>query len=452
MFLRSLWNEFFLQTKPLRTVSPRKVMGSLRTVKVQLEQMEDRLCPSPVLLVTDGFNAVSTNEILKFDGSTGSFLSTFVAPNTYLANPDLGMVQGPDGNIYKENFGAGSVLRFDLVTGDPRPADGQSGANFVPPGSGGLSGTEGIAFGADGNLYVASTNTDSVLEYNGTTGAFITTFIASGTGTLHLSNDLKFGPDGHLYVDNFDGSGEVLRFDENTGAPLPGDIGVAAWFINPGDGGLLRPNGFDWGPDGNLYVANADASSTAPRILRYSGTTGAFMDVFVAADPSIGFIDAISWGPDGNLYITSTISGGTGVTGLLSFAPDGTPLGVFGDTASSGLTSAAGLLFYDDGTGPRPHGGSQHHAQLDTLLLPASTLLSPSAGAVQDGPAVHAASTASVSPLSQPTATHDASIRLLPGSWLPAAAHGAFAPEAIFAGLTPAAIDPLFGQVWSGGI
>jgi sugar lactone lactonase YvrE len=336
---------------------------------MQVEAMEDRLCPSLTLLVTDGFNALGTNKILRFDGTDGHFITTFVAPNTFLNNPDLGMVQGPDGNIYKENFGANSVLRFDPLTGAPLPAPGQIGANFVAPGSGGLNQTEGIDFGpVDGNLYVASTGTNNVIKYDGTTGAFLSVFVASGSGGLASSNDLHFGPDGNLYVDNFDATGKLLRFDASTGNPLPASGRTGANFINPGAGGLATPNGFAFGPDGNLYVSNANASATAPRIVRYDGTTGDFMDVFVAADPSIGFIDGIGWGPDGNLYVANTV----GAAGnILRFDSTGAPLGVFGDTGTSGLTSAAGLLIFDDGTAPHGRG---NHGQSNFQLASASLI------------------------------------------------------------------------------
>jgi len=68
-----------------------------------------------------------------------------------------------------------SVLRYDATTGAFRGA-------FVAAGSGGLDQPRGIARGPDGALYVASFFTDEVLRYDGTTGAFVDDFVAAGSG------------------------------------------------------------------------------------------------------------------------------------------------------------------------------------------------------------------------------------------------------------------------------
>ncbi|MCH8275214.1 MAG: PEP-CTERM sorting domain-containing protein, partial [Armatimonadetes bacterium] len=73
--------------------------------------------------------------------------------------------------------------------GSVRRYNGATGAfidEFVPHGSGGLSAPQGLLFGPDDNLYVASQNTDNVLRYDGTTGVFIDQFVVSGDGGLDL--------------------------------------------------------------------------------------------------------------------------------------------------------------------------------------------------------------------------------------------------------------------------
>ena len=55
---------------------------------------------------------------------------------------------------------------------------------------GGLNLTVAVVFGPDGNLYVSGSNSDNVVRYNGTTGAFIDEFIPAGSGGLN----------GHHYI------------------------------------------------------------------------------------------------------------------------------------------------------------------------------------------------------------------------------------------------------------
>jgi hypothetical protein len=64
---------------------------------------------------------------------------------------------------------------------------------------------------------VSSFDTDSVLRFHGTTGAFLGTF-ATGGG-LDAPSGLAFGPDGNLYVSGFV-SNNVVRYNGLTGAAI----------------------------------------------------------------------------------------------------------------------------------------------------------------------------------------------------------------------------------------
>ena len=133
------------------------------------------------------------------------------------------------------SFGNDRVLRYEGT-------DGTFIDTFVAPGAGGLDGPEGLAFGADGHLYVASSGTHSVLRYNGTTGAFINIFVAAHAGGLDGPVGLAFGLDGHLYVASFNND-RVLRYNKANGALIGNGIFVAA-----GSGGLDGPTYLLWNP------------------------------------------------------------------------------------------------------------------------------------------------------------------------------------------------------------
>lgn len=222
-----------------------------------------------------------------------------------------------------------SVVRFDGHTGAPTEP-------FVTPGSGGLSGTHGLTLGPDGNLYVSNRYGHSILRYDGRTGAFLDAFVPAGrsSGGLDIPIGLTFGPDGHLYVSSY-GTDSILRYDGRTGI----FIGP---FVPRGSGGLHQPYGVIFGPDGNLYVCSHGSHS----ILRYDGRTGAFLGAFVPERR--GGLDTpkgLTFGPDGHLYVTSS-----GTHSILRYdGRTGTFLGTFVPSQSGGLTVAAGLVFGPDG-------------------------------------------------------------------------------------------------------
>jgi len=175
-----------------------------------------------------------------------------------------------------------SVLRYDGVTGAFL-------GPFVSQGSGGLDYPTGLGFGPDGNLYVAAKTSNSVKRYDGATGAFIDTFVSGLPGEAF---GITWGTDGNLYTasGNFGGSaGVVVRNNGATGAFI--DI-----FAGPGSP-LVDVVSLTFGPDKNLYVAGASSNN----VLRYNGTTGAFIDEFAHPLNPAGVI----FGPDGNLYVSA---------------------------------------------------------------------------------------------------------------------------------------------------
>jgi hypothetical protein len=127
------------------------------------------------------------------------------------------MVFGADGNLYvasgnwftssngpfySGDFPAGAVLRFEGPSG---PNPGAFLGTIVAGGSGGLANPNGILFGPNGNLFVASSlinnnsgnllarpHTSQVLRYDGATGAFLGAFVTADSGGLKDATFLTF--------------------------------------------------------------------------------------------------------------------------------------------------------------------------------------------------------------------------------------------------------------------
>ncbi|HKR66042.1 MAG TPA: hypothetical protein VJZ00_20085 [Thermoanaerobaculia bacterium] len=223
-----------------------------------------------------------SDAIMRVQGpfsATAGTVSTFYDPGAYL---DLAF--GPDGNLYAS--ARGNVRRFDIITG----ALIDEFTHGYP-----LIESRAIAFGPDGNLYVANYDScvsgpngctgwrSEIVRFDGLTGEFLDVFATSGRSGLEQMTDLAFGADGALFVANArnSGDGAILRFDRATvrrrSVSSPGTTSVFA--TRPG----LFPLAIAFGPDHNLYVsADANAGSDGT-ILRFDGTTGAFIDVYVSS-------------------------------------------------------------------------------------------------------------------------------------------------------------------------
>jgi sugar lactone lactonase YvrE len=237
-----------------------------------------------------------SNEVLRFDTSTGAFLGAFVTAGSGGINAPVGLAFGPDGNLYVSGWGSNNVVRYDGTSGAPL-------GTYVPSGSGGLNLPEGLSFDPSGSyLYVASSGTNQILEYNAQTGAYLG--VAANAG-LSIPMDVRFGPDGLMYVASY-GNNRILRYTAG-GAYLDD-------FVPAGSGGMSSPYEMTFGPDGDLYVtATLQVTATGnQQILRFGTENEAVFPV------SISTVSTLP------LTVNYATADGTAVTGREYTATSGT--------------------------------------------------------------------------------------------------------------------------------
>lgn len=280
------------------------------------------------LLVTDNTN----NSVLRYSNA-GIALGTFIAASGGHL-PYHAPVFGPDGNIYILDYLTPDILQYNGSTGSFMSV-------FVSSGSGGLSNPTALTFAPDGNLYVTDDGSTqaarTVRRYNGTTGASIGTF-ASGYN-LVVPTGIAFGPDGNMYVSD---EASVAKFDGVTGAFI-------SVFVAAGSGGLNGPDQLIFRSDGNLYVASAHSG-----IMIYNAQTGAFVKQLVP-DFGIRSDGGLAFGPDGNIYVAYFNSASPGndfvdgyntQTGTLIAAviPEGAAQGIGGIAFTSAATQVTSFI------------------------------------------------------------------------------------------------------------
>ncbi len=182
------------------------------------------------------------DRIVKVAFPAGSAQSHFLGTGMTGLNQTRGMTYGPDGNLYIASDATDTIIKIDGVTGTPIGTNGI----FVTAAAGGLNQPMGLAFGPDGNLYVASFLTNAIYKYNGTNGNYIDTFVPSGSGTLAGPYGIAFH-NGNLYVCSANND-KVLRYNGTTGAFID-EVFPAA------QNGMNEPHGIVIDAAGRIYVS-----------------------------------------------------------------------------------------------------------------------------------------------------------------------------------------------------
>jgi hypothetical protein len=265
-------------------------------------------------------------------GNSLKFLDHFIDAGSGGLSRAKGSAFGPDGNLYVASHDTNAILCYD-PTGEFLNA-------FVPAGSGGLNGPNDVAFAPDGSLYVLSAGNDELLHYDAS-GAFLGV-VASG---LSMPIGLTCGPDGSMYITE-QSANDVLQYNTSSA--------ILSTFITAGSGGLSQADKAVFGPGGNLYVT----SQGTGQVLRYNGQTGAFIDVFATTGSTPGPI-WLSFGTDGYLYTTAR----TAATGSnVSIERFNASTGAFVDSFALGrdgwsFTLGPGNIVYDSSNSDNNSGG-----------------------------------------------------------------------------------------------
>jgi streptogramin lyase len=198
------------------------------------------------------------HSIQRYSLATNSYINTFV--NLTGLNSPTAITFDNTGNALVANFNNSSISKYN--------SSGVYQGTLVAPGSNGLSGPDvGTVIGPDGKLYVPSFNSNAVLRFDPTTGAFLDTFIAGG-GALTQPRTILFK--NNLVWVTSDNGNKVLRYNP--------DGTLFDTFVTPGSGTLLGASGMLFGDDNLLYVS----SWRNNRILKYSMIDGSFVGIFAS--------------------------------------------------------------------------------------------------------------------------------------------------------------------------
>jgi WD40 repeat protein len=237
------------------------------------------------------------------------------------------LVLSTDPYLYAASFGNNSIERFEELSGVPVPAKHRTGGTLVKHDSGGVDHPLSCVLGPqDHDLYVTSLETDQVMRYSGTTGKFLGVFIDSSLNVLHNPSGLLFGPDGNIYVANADpATSNIVYFD-----PSGNYLGVYAQLSTMGGA-----TGMVFGPDGKLYIGTRFSNG----VVRTDGST--ITDFVTAGSGGLNRTAGLVFGPDGNFYVGSQTSNNilkfNGITGAY--------MSEFVTAGSGGLVRPAGMLF-----------------------------------------------------------------------------------------------------------
>ena len=269
-------------------------------------------------------SSFDTDEILRFDGSTGKFIDVF-ASSGGLDGPVGMLFDDSTSSLFVSSKNSNQIFKYDSKTGDFLEI-------FIHNDDDVLQKPESLIKGPDNNLYVSSSETNQILQYRLDDGYFIEKFVSDKSGGLYGPKDLNFNKEGGLCVNSLVTS-DIRCYDVDDGHLLK-NIDIS---FNRGLMGKLYSS---FGPDGELYVSNPLAST----ISRYDGNTNLFSSKILSGDyePLQGPRNLV-FGPDKNLYVASNNN-----HQIMKYdGKSGQFIDVFVGSSSGGLAAPQDLVFHD---------------------------------------------------------------------------------------------------------
>ena len=321
----------------------------------------------PPPAVAQGLFVVSQNNasVLKYNQTTGAFVSTFVAPVTQGFQTPGGIgIHPTSGILYVSSTGTGEIWKYTTATGaliTPRAAGSLIAPGsmvFDPP----LTGTNLYFVDAFDGLSVATDSVKKMVVATGVVSNVVTDAIAEFNAvTVNGSN---------LYVSD-DFNNRIMRYTTSGGSPtaiisglsLPcailfrsstdmvfSDLGSdrvleytfngSAWVFNrvvlPATAGVDGPCGLALGPDGRLTVSGRFSDN----VVAVDLTTLAVSTIVAAGAGGLNNAKDVAW--SGSTLLVASLA----TNSIIYFTSAGTPTGVvargISAPADSGMTFSTG--------------------------------------------------------------------------------------------------------------
>jgi hypothetical protein len=262
----------------------------------------------PMALGSDGLCYVahrSPQEVVCYSPSTGTSHGAFIPEGAHELGIPLALAFGPEGDLYVASY-RGEAGGLDASRPEEKGIivkrfDGRTGAkvrDVLTLAQSDQMDDLGLAFGPEGRLYVARPSLRRVECYGLTTGVLVSTPLDGQDSTKPAPRRLCLGLDGSLLAIAADGR-DVYRYDATT-------LELLGTFVPQWSGGLAIPQALTLGPDGLLYVFDGGADLVTPR----PGMEPDFLKKF----PAIRRYDGITGQP------VDTLVSIFGRVGLLAFA------------------------------------------------------------------------------------------------------------------------------------